>query len=236
MADARAMLNVLTTIAMKGVLERLAAPFARQAGCRLTMTFAPGGVALERIRAGHMHDVVISGPSVLDALASQGYLVVGSKVELAHSRMGVAILAGAPRPRVDTVESFKCALKEAKSVTYTDPATGAASGVHLAKVLEGLGIAEDVRAKAKLGSGGPVAEFLVRGEATLAVQQICEHMLVAGVDIVGPLPPALQTVSTVAIALHTRTPVPDAGQTLIALLQSARGRECLIECGLEPLN
>jgi len=229
------MLNVLTTVAMKGVLEALQASFENQSGHRFTMTFAPGGVTLERVRAGHVHDVVISGTSILDALTREGYLVAVSNVELARSKMGVAILAGAPRPRIDTVESFTRALKETQSVAFTDPATGAASGVHLAKVLEDLGIAEDVRAKAKLGSGGPVAEFLVRGEATLAIQQICEHLLVAGIDVVGPLPPELQSVTKVAIALHTRAVVPDAGQMLIALLQSARGREQLIASGLEPV-
>ena len=233
---APASLDLFTTVALKGVLKELEPEFRQAHGLDFAMTFGPGGIALERIRAGHIHDVVVSAPPVLETLTKEGYLVPGTSVELVRSIVGVAVPAGAPKPRIDTVEAFRQALLDAKTVAYTNPATGAASGVHMVKVLEKLGIKDAVNAKACLGSGGPVAEFLARGEATLAIQQICEHMLVPGVDVVGPVPPELQTVTTLGIALHARAPSPEAAKALIALLRSERAQSIVAKHGLERVT
>jgi molybdate transport system substrate-binding protein len=190
-------------------------------------------VTLERLRAGHQYDVVVSAPPILDTLTQEGHLVPGTAQPIARSIVGVAVPAGAPKPRIDTVENFKRALLDAKTVAYTNPATGAASGVHFVKVLDRLGIKDEINAKAVYGSGGPVAEFLARGEATLAIQQICEHMLVKGVDVVGPVPDELQAVTVLGIALHARAAKPEAGKALIALIRSERGQSIMAKHGLE---
>lgn len=232
-AGAESVVDIFTTVALKGVLKELEPEFRQTFGRSFVMTFGPGGIALENVRAGHVRDVVVSAPPVLETLTKEGYLVPSTAVELVRSIVGVAVPAGAPKPRIHTVESFKQALLDAETVAYTNPATGAASGVHFVKVLELLGIKDVINAKAKLGSGGPVAEFLARGEATLAVQQICEHMLVDGVDVVGPVPDELQAVTTLGIALHARAPSPEAGKALIALLRSERGQSIMGKHGLE---
>jgi molybdate transport system substrate-binding protein len=232
-SHADGVLDIFTTVALSGVLKELEPEFRQAHGCGFVMSYGPGGITLERIRAGNIHDVVVSAPPVLETLTKEGYLVPGAAVDLSRSIVGVAVPTGAPKPRVDTVEAFKQALLDAETVAYTNPATGAASGVHMAKVLDQLGIKDAVNAKAKLGSGGPVAEFLARGEATLAIQQICEHMLVPGVDVVGPVPPELQTVTTLGIALHARAPSPDKAKALIALLRSERGQSIMGKHGLE---
>lgn len=228
-------LDMFTTVALRGVLEELEPEFRASTGRGFTMAFGPGGIALAHVRAGNINDVVVSAPPVLETLTSEGFLVPGSIVEVTRSIVGVAVRAGAPKPAIGTVAEFRAALLAAESVAYTNPATGAASGVHMAKVLEQLGIKDQVNARAKLGGGGPVAEFLARGEATLAVQQICEHMLVPGVDVVGPVPDEVQTVTTLAIALHARAPAPDAGRALIELLRSPRGQSVLPKHGLQPI-
>lgn len=234
-ATATPVVKIFTTVALKGVLDELAPDFKRETGYGLAMTFGPGGVVLEGVRAGNVHDVLVSAPATLETLVAEKYAVAGSVVKVARSIIGVAVRAGAPKPKVDTVADFKQALLAAKSVAYTNPATGAASGVHLAKLLEQMGITKEINAKAKLGSGGPVAEFLARGEADLAVQQICEHMLVKGVDVVGPVPPEFQSVTALGAALHSRAPAPDAGRALIALLTSPRAQGCMQAHGLEPV-
>lgn len=232
-ARADGVLDIFTTVALSGVLKELEPEFRQAHGRSFVMTFGPGGVTLERMRAGHIHDVVVSAPPVLETLTKEGYLVSGTAVELARSIVGVAVPAGAAKPRIDTIEHFKQALIDARTVAYTNPATGAASGVHFVKVLDRLGIKEAINAKTKLGSGGPVAEFLARGEATLAIQQICEHMLVPGVEVVGPVPAELQAVTTLSIALHARAASPAAGRALIALLRSERGQSIMAKHGLE---
>ena len=229
------LLTIMTTVALKGVLDEVEPDFRRDHGCGFALTFGPGGVTAERIRAGHVDDVVISAPPTLDGLAADGYLVPGSQRPVARSVIGVAVRAGAPRPNINTVEDFKRALLAAKSVAYSNPATGAASGVHFTALLDLLGIADEINAKARLGQGGPVAEFVARGEAELAIQQICEHMLVQGVDIVGPLPKALQSVTTLAVALHRKAARPDAAAALATLLVSPRAQGIMRKHGLEAV-
>lgn len=225
-------LKVLTTVALKGVLEELGPEFTRQSGRALAMTYGPGAIVAERLKAGVEADVAVATPAGIEALIADGFVAPGSLAVLARSIVGVAVRAGAPKPKIDTVEDFRRALLAAKTVAYTNPATGAASGVHLAKLLDQLGITAEVNAKAKLGSGGPVAEFVARGEAELAVQQVCEHMLVKGVDVVGPLPDELQSVTTLAIGVCRKAAAPEAARALIALLTSPRGQATLQKHGL----
>lgn len=228
-------LSIMTTVALKGVLGELEPDFRREHGCDFSMTFGPGGVTAERVRAGHVDDVVISAPPTLGALTADGYLIAGSQRPIARSIIGVAVRAGAARPKIATVDEFKRALLEAKSIAYSNPATGAASGVHFTALLAKLGIADEINAKAKLGQGGPVAEYVARGEAELAIQQICEHMLVRGVDVVGPLPAELQSVTTLAVALHRKAARPDAAVALAALLVSPHAEGIMHKHGLEAV-
>jgi molybdate transport system substrate-binding protein len=229
-------LKILTSVAMKGVLEELAAEFRQATGCGLSMSYGPGGVVLQRVRAGDANDVVIATPEAIEVLIGEGRLLAGSQRLIARSVIGVAVRSGAPKPRIDTVEDFRRALLAARSVAYTNPATGAASGVHLSKILDRFGIADEINAKAKLGDGGPVAEFVVSGEAELAVQQLCEHMLVRGIDIVGPLPAELQKVTTFTAAVGAGATVPDQASALIRLLLAPQVQAALSGHGLEPVQ
>ena len=229
-------LKVLTSVAMKGVLEQLAPELRRETGCGLSMSYGPGGVVLRRVRAGDPSDVVIAPPEVVEALIGEGRIVAGSQRLIARSVIGVAVRAGAAKPGIDTVDDFRQALLRARSVAYTDPATGAASGVHFAGILDRFGIANEINAKAKFGDGGPVAEYVARGEAELAVQQLCEHMLVKGVDIVGPLPAELQKVTTFAAAVAAAAAHPRQASALIDLLLAAHVQAALPTHGLEPIQ
>ncbi len=229
-------LKVLTSVAMKGVLEQLAPELRRETGCGLSMSYGPGGVVLRRVRAGDPSDVVIAPPEVVEALIGEERIVAGSQRLIARSVIGVAVRSGAVKPGIGTVDEFKQALLRARSVAYTDPATGAASGVHFAGILDRFGIANEINAKAKFGDGGPVAEYVARGEAELAVQQLCEHMLVKGVDIVGPLPAELQKVTTFAAAVAAAAAHPRQASALIDLLLAAHVQAAMPTHGLEPIG
>jgi molybdate transport system substrate-binding protein len=229
-------LKVLTSVAMKGVLEQLAPELRRTTGCALSMSYGPGGVVLRRVRAGDPGDVVIAPPEVVEVLIGEGRVVAGSQRLVARSVIGVAVRAGAAKPNIDTADELRQALLRARSVAYTDPATGAASGVHFAGILDRFGIADEVNAKAKLGDGGPVAEYVARGEAELAVQQLCEHLLVKGVDIVGPLPAELQKVTTFAAAVAAGASRPHHGGALIDLLVAPHVQAAMSAHGLEAIR
>jgi molybdate transport system substrate-binding protein len=227
-------LNVLTSVALKGVLERLAPEFERAAGMGLAMTYAPAPVVVRRMSEGVAADVAIVTPDTYPVLVRDGLAVSGTERDIARSVMGIAVRAGAPQPRIRTPEEFRDALLKARSVAYTDPATGAASGVHFMSLMEKFGIAYAIRAKAKLGSGGPVAEFVASGEAEIAVQQLCEHMLVAGVDVVGPIPPELNKITTFTAGIASHSAAPEQAARLIGLLTASHIQSIMPEHGLEP--
>jgi len=229
-------LRVLTSVALKAVFAELAPAFRRQSGCDLVMSFGPAGTLVERVRAGDTGDVVVVTPPTMDDLIGSGHIVAGSQRDVGRARVGVAVRAGAPRPEIATPDAFKRALLAAKSIAYTDPSTGAASGVHFMDLAERFGIADAVRAKAVLGSGGPVAEFVADGRAEIAIQQMCEHMLVDGIEVVGPLPPEVQRVTTFTAGVGATSAAPDQAGALIALLLSSACQAGLPVHGLEPIG
>jgi len=229
-------LRVLTSVALKAVFAELAPAFRQQSGSELAMSFGPAGTLVERVKAGDGGDVVVVTPPTMDDLIGTGHIVAGSQRDVGRARVGVAVRAGAPRPAIATADEFKRALLNAKSIAYTDPSTGAASGVHFMELAERFGIADAVKAKGVLGSGGPVAEFVADGRAELAIQQMCEHMLVDGIDLVGPLPPELQRVTTFTAGVGATSQAHDQSRALIALLLAPACQAGLAAHGLERID
>ena len=215
-----------------GALRQLIPQFEHATGHRVTISNEPGKIMLERIKRGDTGDVVLTGSGVVDELTQQGLIVAGSKRELARCGVGVAVRAGAPKPDISTLEAFKRALLAAKSIAHT---TSGASGMHLMKVVERLGIAQEVSAKAKTQPGGLVGEILARGEAEFAVQQIPELLAVPGLDYVGPLPAEIQTSSVVSVALFSGAAQPAAGRALLEFLTTPAAARAYQASGLEPL-
>jgi molybdate transport system substrate-binding protein len=215
-----------------GALRQLVPQFERATGNRVTISNDPGKIMLERIMRGDTGDVALTGSTVIDELAQQGHIAAGSKRELARCSAGVAVRAGVPKPDISSLEAFKRALLDAKSIAHT---TSGASGMHLMKVVERLGIAEQVRAKARTQPGGLVGEILARGEAELAVQQIPELLAVPGLQYVGPLPPEIQITSVVCAAIFSRAAQPVAGRALLEFLSTPAAASVFRASGLDPL-
>lgn len=229
-------LDILGTIALKGVLAEHEPAFRSHTGIGFSYVWGPTGTVFRHCRAGETHDVLIAVPAAIDTMIEEGHAVAGSRVDVARSVIGIAVKAGTPHPRIDTVHQVRAALRAARAVAYTDPATQAASGLHVARLLDEWGMTDEIAAKARLGSGGPVAEFLVSGEADIAIQQLCEHMLVEGVEVVGRAPEDMQLVSTMSVALGSRARSPNAARSLIDWLASAATYPVLRRHGLFPLN
>jgi molybdate transport system substrate-binding protein len=228
-------LQVFTTVALKGVLEQFGPEFRQSTGYGLTMTYGPAPVVVRRVREGTVADVLIVTPDSWSDLVREGNGIGGTGRDFATSVVGVAVRAGAPHPKIGTATEFKNALMQAKSVAYTDPATGAASGVHFMKLMEGFGIADAIRAKAKLGSGGPVAEFVASGEAEIAIQQLSEHMLIAGIEVVGPIPAELNRTTTFTAGVAARSSAPKEAAAVVALLTAPHVRAAMPAHGLRPV-
>jgi molybdate transport system substrate-binding protein len=228
--------KVLTAGAFKQVVLALVPNFEKQTGNKVVVDNDTAGGLKKRIEGGAAFDVTVITPAVIDDLVGAGKIVSGSRVNLATVGVGVVVKEGAPKPDVSTVEAFKSTLLAAKSVAYIDPASGGSSGVYIDKLLERLGIADQVRPKAKLKKGGYVAELIVSGEAELGLHQISEIVPVKGAVLVGPLPKEIQNTTTYAAGLSASSQNKDAAQALIKMFSGPAAATVLKSKGMEPAN
>jgi molybdate transport system substrate-binding protein len=222
---------LLTSNSIRGVLAVLAPEFERLSGYALRISYDPAQVMLRRIGAGETGDVAILGSAAIDTLAAEGTVDAGTRRTLARCGVGLAVRAGAPRPDVSTADALKKALLDTRSIIYTSEG---ASGIHFARVIETLGIADAIEAKAHRQTGGLVAERLVSGEVELAVQQIPELLAVEGVELVGPLPEPLQTRSVTTAAIFTGAAQRAGAQAFIDFLRTPEAAEVFRRLGHEP--
>jgi molybdate transport system substrate-binding protein len=210
--------KILTAGAMKPVLQAVADDFRTAASHTMSIENDTVGATSKRIESGAAFDVAILTPVAIDALAGKGFVAPGSRIALARVGVGVMVKAGASKPDVSNVEAFKRALLEAKSVAYIDPASGGSSGIYVARLLERLGIADQIKPKTKLKKGGYVADLVVSGEAEIGIHQISEILPVSGVTLVGPLPAEIQNYTVYAAGLGAKAAQPDAAAALIKFL------------------
>jgi molybdate transport system substrate-binding protein len=161
----------------------------------------------------------------------------GADAVFASSGMAVVVKKGAPKPDISTPDAFKQALINAKTIAYSDPAAGGASGVYFAKLLERMGIADQMKAKTRHPPpSGNSANLVVAGEADLAIQQEPEVMSVAGIDMVGPLPADLNNITAYAAGIGAGSQQADAATALIRFLHSPEAQAVFKAKGLKPTD
>ena len=234
-ADA-ADIKVLATTAMKAALDALAPQFAAATAHMARIDYGPSGALAKRVADGEAGDLVILAGGI-DDLIRQGRVAPASRTDVARTRIGVAVRKGAAKPDISSPEAFRRALLAARSVAFAGPASGGASGVYLVGMLDRLGIAAEVNAKARFARGGPdgmVSALVAAGEAEIGLQQISEIMSVDGVDLVGPLPDGLQTVTVYAAGILVKAEQPDAAATLVEFLRTPAAAAVFRAKGLEP--
>jgi molybdate transport system substrate-binding protein len=223
--------RVLSAGAVKPVLSELIKSFHMATGHTVTVSYGTAGNIQERLAAGEAADLVIVTKEAVDELERTERTVRKARMDLGRSEIGIAVKTGAPLPNIATTEAFKQTLLAAKSLVAVDPAKGGTSGIHFAQLLDQLGIADQVRAKMLLVPGGYVVEKVADGTAELGVQQISEILAVAGVQLVGPLPPELQKVTTYTGAIVVHTPVAPAAASLLRYLASPAMRPRFVAAG-----
>ena len=222
--------RVLSTLALKGAVQSLAGQYLAASGVRIDADFAPTLALLERMRRGEVADVVILTREGLAELAREGSVVAASCVDLARSYVGIAVKAGAAHPDIATEPALRAALLAARSVAYSRLG---ASGILFAQLIERLGIASDINARAVIIPQGFTAERLVTGEADLAVQQISELKQVGGIEVVGPIPYELQTPAVFSAGRMTASRRAAQADRLLRFLASSEVAPVLRESGLE---
>lgn len=211
-------LKVLTAGAYKPVLAELVAPFEKATGHKVTVDNDTAGGLVRRISGGEAFDIVVNTPAGFKDLAAKGSYIAGEPQTLATVGVGVAVKDGAPKPDISTVEAFKKALLDAKSVAFVDPAAGGTSGIYIMSLLEKWGIADKIKPKAVLVPGGLVLTRVASGEAEIGMQQISEVLAVKGVSLVGPLPAEIQISTSYSGAISASTKEPDAAKALMTML------------------
>jgi len=229
---ASAEVKVLTAGAMKQVVLALQDEFEKQ-GHKLVVDNDTAGALRKRIEGGEAFDLAVITPAVIDALGSAGKVVPGTRTNLARVAIGVMVRKGATLPDISTVEAFRRALMDAKTVAYIDPASGGSSGIYLDKLFETWGIADQIRAKAKLKRGGYVADLLKSGEAEFGIHQISEIVPVKEVVLVGPLPAEIQNYTTYAGAVSATARDAAAAKAFLDLLAGPSGTAVLKEKGMQ---
>jgi len=217
---------------MRGVLDELLPQFQRATGHKVDVSYDPAKIMMERIARGEAADLVMLGGSAIADLEKAGKIAAGSKRTIASCGIGIAVKAGAPKPDIGTVDSFKRALLAAKAIAYTQQG---ASGIYFSELIERLGIGEQIRANAARQPGGLVGEIVVAGKADLAVQQIPELLAVKGVDFVGPLPKELQKTTVSSAAIFTDSKAPNKARALLDFLKTPEAARVMRAKGHEPV-
>ena len=227
--------TVISGGAFKQVLTPLAAQYEKETGNKVNVTYRTVGQHLKLIReGGEAFDVAVLTPEAIEGLAKDGKIVPGSSANLARTGVGVVVKAGAPLPDISTVDAFKRALLAAKSVAYIDPKAGGSSGIYVGKLLERLGIAKEVNAKAVLVQGGEVAAHIADGEAELGIHQISEILPVPGVTLVGPLPADIQNFTVYAAGVAAAAKDGAAARGLVQFLSGPHAQPIIKSKGMEP--
>src|SRR6267142_118033 len=211
-ADA-ADIKVLTAGAFKQIVVAMAGEFEKATGHKLIIENDTAGALAKRIDGGEASDVTFLTPAAVDDLIRKGKLADGS---------GVMVKEGEQHPDIGSVDAFKRALIAAKSVAYINPASGGSSGIYLVKLFDQLGIADQIKPKAKLKDGGYVAELIVSGEAELGIHQISEIVPVKGVTLIGPLPKEIQNYTTYSAGISASPKEGEGAKALVKFLAGPR--------------
>ena len=234
--------KVLSAIGMRQVMLDLGPKFEAATGHTLAISFDSTGLIAKRIASSEKVDVVMINRSAIETLAKDGRVTTQSVVHVARSVAAVAIRNGAAKPDISSPEAFKRLLLSAKSVARPSPAAGGSSGTHIVKVLERLGIANEVDSKSVLvitGHPGQIAESpgdaVAKGKAEIALHQLQELMAVPGIEIAGPFPGELQGDFGFSAAIGTNAKEVAAGKALIEFLRTAQAIAVIRAKGMEPI-
>jgi len=230
---AAAEIKVLTTGAFKAVVVALVPEFEKATGHKVVVDNGTVGQLQQRVDGGETFDVLVLSPKGIEDYIKSGKIAPGSNARLAKVGVGVMVKEGAPKPDVSTVESFKQALFPAKTGVYIDPASGGSSGIYVADLLVKLGIADQIKPKAKLQKGGHVSDLVKAGEAEIGIHQISEIVGQPGVTMVGPLPAEIQNYTVYVVGLSTGAKEAEAAKAFIKVLTGPSAAGVLKSKGME---
>jgi len=227
-------LRVLSAASIQEVFKDVLGDFERASGHSIVLQYATMGAITERIRSGEQADFVISSRQSIAALLNEQRIEAGSQASISRVGIGVVVASGTAAPALATVEDFRRALLAAKTIVHADPARGGAAGVHIARVIRELGLAEQLTHQTVLAAGGDVTEVtLSQGEGALGMTQISEIVGKPGASFAGPLPRELQNYTIFATARPVGAKHPEIADALLRFLKSPSALTAMKAKGME---
>ena len=221
-------MKVFSSLAIKAAYQELVPQFEKSSGRKVDTEWVGMADIRKRLGAGETPDLVIGSAALIDEFVSAGTLK--ARTNLGQSGVAVAVRKGAPRPDISSADAVKRALLNAKSIVYSS----GPSGVYLATLFDKWGITEQMKKTAlQTPPGVLVAELVAKGERELCFQQMPELLQVSGIDIVGPLPAEIQTMTTFSAGIHAKAKDADTAAALVKFLTSPDARLVMQRRGLE---
>jgi molybdate transport system substrate-binding protein len=227
-------IKVLAAVALTSVLDELTPAFEKSSANKVELVYGIAPDLRKRILEGETGDVVILPRALMDDLQKQEKLVPESVANIGSTDVAMVIRAGAPKPDVSSVLDFKQTLLATKSIVYADPAKGGVSGVYFARVLDKLGLTDQLKAKTILVPGAQAAEVVAKADAELGVAMASEIVPVKGTQLLGPLPGEFANAFVYTAGIERGTKSPDAAKALIQFLRSPNVTPALKAKGFEP--
>jgi molybdate transport system substrate-binding protein len=216
-------------MATREVLNELAGRYERDTGQKVATEAAGGVDVAKRVQNGEAVDIVVLASNAIDKLIADGKVLAG-RVDLVQSGVSIAVRAGAPRPDVSSEDALKSAVLNAKTVSYS---TGP-SGVYLEKMFARWGILEQIRSRIVVPPPGkPVGSLVADGSVELGFQQLSELINLAGIDVVGPLPAAVQTITIFSGGVSAACTQPDAARAVLKFMASPAAADAKKRHGME---
>jgi len=227
-------IRLLSAAAMQTAFHMITDEFERTSGHKLVFAYTTMGAITERVMAGETADLIIGSTQSLERLAKEGRIDPASRVTIAKVGIGAVVPTGTPKPPIGSAMELTAALLRAKTIVYAFPSGGGAAGVHIAKVIEQLGIASQVKPKTRFGAGGDVTELtLAQGAGAFGMTQISEIVHKPGAEFVGPFPPGLQNYTGVTIGTLAGAKPSPAVKALVAFLQGPSAAAAIKARGME---
>jgi molybdate transport system substrate-binding protein len=230
-------LAILSGGAAQGLVTALADRFKAETGCEIAGTFGAVGAMRDKLLAGAPADLLILTRALIEELTRSGYVVPGSAADLGVVRTGVAVRGHDPAPPIGDAAALRSALLAADAIYFPDPKL-ATAGIHFAKVLDALGIADEVATRLRpFPNGAAAMQALARATAAhpIGCTQVTEILNTPGVTLVGPLPEQFELATVYIAGVCTRATLPQQARQLATLLGADAGRTAREKTGFEPV-